>query len=65
MAGHLDEAEAAISRMRELDPTVRISDTGPLFTGSAMYDMTMGIVALAFLAACTDGVFMATITSNF
>ena len=47
-----------------LPPGLERLRTRPLFTGSAMRVMTIGIVALAFLAACTDGVFAATITST-
>ena len=38
-----------------LPPGLERLPTRPLFTGSAMRVMTMGIVALAFLAAFTDG----------
>ena len=47
-----------------LPPGLERLRTRPLFTGSAMRVMTMGIVVLAFLAACTDWVFTATITST-
>src|SRR5262245_7977136 len=39
-----------------LPPGLEILRTRPLFTGSAIRVITMGIVALAFLAACADDV---------
>src|SRR5262249_11658322 len=47
-----------------LPPGLERLVTRPLFTGSATRIMTIGIVGVAFLAAWTDGVFMATITST-